>query len=527
MSRLSSRSASRISSRNESNESLADFILNSSNPILVESRNDNEEIEVNGERGIQLNKSEEEAWSGDLPLSQYKINKDANPEVITKKTKQELEYIQEIAVRYLRPQTPAAPGDIIIEQECNIPSQPAPPLVIRQQPARPCTPKPLVIREEPPQLPAKLSCKLIRISGKRIPPPPRKVIIERLAQIPAKPQAILVERWLPYAETKRRVIFKRACQQDPVVLESRNVIVQWEAPKVTIKKEFKDLGVVRADPKDYAIRYAGKLIRSSSLPKFVRDIKAPEGLMLASKAQPKITHKLVGDLNALKLVDLDKEGLGEYKGQIQGLSRASSSKFSINSSLASSLSRSCASSLSSAQGAKSVSSIKSVISSQSSQKTALSLASSALSLRLSSLRAVSSQQLQTNQSRNSSAQSNQNASSNSSKNASRQSNNSNQSENGSLSRNASQGCDQNKQSRISTSQSRQNNSRQAGNQSRNSSSNKSNQQSNGFSQLNVNNSSLSQLSSRSSQNQTESNKSSNSQRSSQSSRNQSSQARKN
>ena len=43
---------------------------------------------------------------------------------------------------------------------------PAPPLVIRQQPARPVTPEPLVIREAPPQAPAPVGRKLITISGK-------------------------------------------------------------------------------------------------------------------------------------------------------------------------------------------------------------------------------------------------------------------------------------------------------------------------------------------------------------------------
>jgi hypothetical protein len=94
----------------------------------------------------------------------------------------------------------------------------------------------LVIREAPPQPPAQVGRKVITISGKRLPPPPRKVIIERLAPLPAKPQSVIVERWLPYSQTKRRVIFQKGAQPDPVVVKPRNVIVQWEAPKVTIRK---------------------------------------------------------------------------------------------------------------------------------------------------------------------------------------------------------------------------------------------------------------------------------------------------
>ena len=82
-------------------------------------------------------------------------------------------------MRYLRPPTPPAPGEIIITQEPNYVPAPAPPLIIRQQPARPTTPEPLVIREAPPQPPTQIGRKIITISGKRLPPAPRKVIIER------------------------------------------------------------------------------------------------------------------------------------------------------------------------------------------------------------------------------------------------------------------------------------------------------------------------------------------------------------
>jgi hypothetical protein len=37
-----------------------------------------------------------------------------------------------------------------------------------------------------------------------LPPPPRKVVIERLAVLPNKPQAVIVERWLPYTQQKRK-----------------------------------------------------------------------------------------------------------------------------------------------------------------------------------------------------------------------------------------------------------------------------------------------------------------------------------
>lgn len=101
-----------------------------------------------------------------MPLSQYLVNEDPHPQVITKRSEQQLVYQQEVAIRYLRPPTPPALGEIIIQQKDNSVTQPAPPLIIRQQPARPVTPQPLVIREAPPKLPATIGPKVITISGK-------------------------------------------------------------------------------------------------------------------------------------------------------------------------------------------------------------------------------------------------------------------------------------------------------------------------------------------------------------------------
>jgi hypothetical protein len=155
---------------------------------------------------------------------------------------------KELAIRYLRPPTPPAPGEILISQECNTLTPPAPPLILRQQPPRPCTPEPLVIREAPPKPPSQHCRKVITISGKRLPPAPRKVVIERLAPLPSKPQAVLIERWLPYSQVKRRVIYQRSCEKDTVPIKPRNVVIQWEAPCVAVKKDFKHLGVIKANP---------------------------------------------------------------------------------------------------------------------------------------------------------------------------------------------------------------------------------------------------------------------------------------
>jgi len=214
----------------------------------------------------------------------------------------------------------------VITQQPNFTTGPAPPLIIRQQPPRPETPEPLVIREAPPEPPAPIGIKKITISGKQLPPPPRKVIIERLAALPPKPQAVLIERWLPYSQVKRRVIFNKPSGNDPVIVKPRNIIVQWEAPQVQIKKEYRYLGVVTANPLDYVRTYGSTLKKSAELPEFVREIPAPDGLTLAADYEPSGVHELEGDLHALKLIDLNAEGLGEYSEYVRGIASAATSR---------------------------------------------------------------------------------------------------------------------------------------------------------------------------------------------------------
>lgn len=300
-------------------------MLRSDEPIEV---NETEEINVIGNYGVWMNKEEVTKWKGLVPIEEYPINEDQEPEIITKRSQHQIEYVQELAIRYLRPPTPPAPGEIVITQEANKMTGPAPPLIIRQQPPRPETPEPLIIREAPPEPPMPIGIKKITISGKMLPPPPRKVVIERLAALPSKPQPVIVERWLPYSQVKRRVIFHKAAEKDPVIVKPKNIIVQWEAPQVQIKKEYKYLGVITANPVEYVQTYGSTLKNSSDLPEFVLDIKAPEGLTLAADYKSQSVHELEGDLHALKLIDLNKEGLGQYSEYVKGISTPTSSRAS-------------------------------------------------------------------------------------------------------------------------------------------------------------------------------------------------------
>lgn len=199
--------------------------------------------------------------------------------------------------------------------EPDIVAKPAPPIIICQTPKRPKTPDPLIIRESPPARPKKIPVKVITISGKRLPPPPRKVVIERFANLPAKPQTVIIERWLPYKEPKRRVILNKTNAPEPIVTKPRNVVIQWEPPEVRINCRVKHMGVVQANPAQYVQEYGRTLTASSALPKFVQDIPSNVGV-LAKDAEVNQIFELEGDLEAFKYVDLEKEGLLEYRAQL-------------------------------------------------------------------------------------------------------------------------------------------------------------------------------------------------------------------
>lgn len=313
-----------------------DFVNNASKADLLMNQNNaseacnNDVITINGETGVWINKADAINWQGPIPLSEYTINEDSNPEIIRKKSEQELVYNQEIAIRYLRPPTPPPPGDIIIREERTSVAPPAPPLVIRQQPPRPETPAPLIIRELPPKLPYSTEPKVITLPGKKVPPPPRRVIVERLPPLPAKPQSIIIERWLPYKPQKRKVIYTKSFDSEPVFQKPNNLIIQWEAPKVTIKKEFKDLGIIKANPNEYIERFGAQLKAINEMPEFIREFKIPKeyaGLAGVDSETTQLSpiYELEGDIQALSLVDLDKEGLSEYKSLLKSIENNSKS----------------------------------------------------------------------------------------------------------------------------------------------------------------------------------------------------------
>ncbi|CAF0827782.1 unnamed protein product, partial [Didymodactylos carnosus] len=207
-----------------------------------------------------------------IPLSAYKINYDPQPHIIRKKANDDIVYKQQIAVRYLQPPTPPPMAPLII-REIRQPALPAlPPVIIRQRPVAPKTPPPLIIREYPPLPPKIEPSKVITKQLPPEPPLPRTVILERLPQLPAKPPPIIVERWLPYKQQKRRVLYEKAPPLPP--MESpRNLIIQWDSPPVRVLKEVRPLGVLRTDPNKYVQQYGEENLKSAdSLPQYIQTL---------------------------------------------------------------------------------------------------------------------------------------------------------------------------------------------------------------------------------------------------------------
>jgi hypothetical protein len=289
---------------------LEEEIIHAATPIPTPA--DAEERVVIGEQGLWLNQSEERAWRpifNDLHIKDYPINNDPTPEHIVKTIHTPVRYIQSVWVKLLRPPSPPEHGSLIIKQESDVVRSPAPPIIIRQLGERPPTPETLVIREKPPKKPEVLPEETIIIAGKKMDPPARRVVIEKLPDLPAKPQEIIIEKWLPYEIPKRKVIYvppKHVAEpREPV----KNLLVEWRQPNLVVEKEVKCLGVEEACPDAYLARY-GNTLRDP------QDIEYDCGLDEHSSVRHLDGHyDLEGDLDALDLIDMQTRGRLGLLGQ--------------------------------------------------------------------------------------------------------------------------------------------------------------------------------------------------------------------
>ena len=75
------------------------------------------------------------------------------------------------------------------------------------------------------------------------------------------------------------------------------------------------MGVVSADPREYIAKYGSSLKRSHEMPSFVVDMEGQNGYKKYVQEQG-IANELEGDLDALKYLDLEREGLGIYRNFI-------------------------------------------------------------------------------------------------------------------------------------------------------------------------------------------------------------------
>jgi Ca2+-binding EF-hand superfamily protein len=85
------------------------------------------------------------------------------------------------------------------------------------------------------------------------------------------------------------------------------------------------LGVIRANPREYVERFRDTIRNSNDLPEIVCEIPTPGGIILAADYKPKNVHELEGDLDALNLIDLDNEGLSEYKQYLKNFGKSGTS----------------------------------------------------------------------------------------------------------------------------------------------------------------------------------------------------------
>ena len=250
-----------------------------------------------------------------IPIENYQLNFDPNPTIIKKKPTQRVQHTQNVSLKYLKPPLPPPAGDITITQEQDVQLPPAPPLHVTQKPPAPLTPGPVIVRERPPKPPAPIGPKNIVIPGKVIPPPLRQVIVERLPKTFAKPQEIIIERWLNYARRTRNVIFIPA---EPIkqAKPQKNFLIEWDRPDVDLQKSYNFLGVEEVDPISYTARYGATLLDASQLPSDISHFHTPTNEVLAINSNSNEVPKLTGDVEFLKYINLTCHGLKEYVSNV-------------------------------------------------------------------------------------------------------------------------------------------------------------------------------------------------------------------
>ncbi len=298
---------------------------NQGEPACLDNQNDSNELHtVNNVTGKLLNKSEQDTFSGPISIENYPIHHQSTAQIINKQTNC-IEYTRNLSIKYLSPGHIKLPGAIIINQEQNVKLPQAPPVIMRQYPQIPCNihdePDTLVLREQPPVYPQVPQTKIINLPGQLLlPGPDRKVIIERLPELPDSPQNIQIERWLPYKDKPRKVILNpKPCDPHNCCSQLNNLIIIWEKRDCTqINDEIKTPIIELTNPDKYRDIYGSSLLEAWQLPEIAQQLPDKHGKqMAASFDQTQFYQSLEGDVHALKLLgDLDSIGLGAYKNYV-------------------------------------------------------------------------------------------------------------------------------------------------------------------------------------------------------------------
>ena len=55
----------------------------------------------------------------------------------------------------------------------------------------------------------------------------------------------------------------------------KNLIIQWEGTQARVVKEFRNLGIIKADPNTYVQQYGPQLRPTQGLPDFVKGLPTP------------------------------------------------------------------------------------------------------------------------------------------------------------------------------------------------------------------------------------------------------------
>lgn len=79
---------------------------------------------------------------------------------------------------------------------------------------------------------------------------------------------------MPYKQQKRRVVYQKA-PPVPAPAPQKNLIIQWEGTQARVVKEFRNLGIIKADPSTYVQQYGSQLRTAQGLPDFIKGLPTP------------------------------------------------------------------------------------------------------------------------------------------------------------------------------------------------------------------------------------------------------------